>query len=561
MKLEMLKEKWLPFLIVVMGFFMPLLDTTVVNITIPRMMEYFSTGTQNIEWVLNGYNLAFAVLLITASKLADQFGRKKIFLIGVLLFTVGSLFSGLSTNLGMLITFRVIQGLSASLIVPVSIPLAVDLFSPSKKGTVMGLWGAFGSLAFAGGPAIGGILTQRFDWQSIFYINIPIGIAVFISGIFLLKESFDPTTTKKIDWAGIATLSISMLTLTLGLTQSNDKGWTSPYILSMFLVAIITFVAFVIIEKKSREPMIPAKIMRIRPFMAGSIALFFLGIGLMGGLFLLSLFFIDIMGMSELNGGLMVSVIALAAMACAPFAGALSDRFGSRWFGLTGMLILSLSMYIFSSITPTMSKMDLLWRLIMAGIGIGMTMSPVIGATIRNVSDDKVGMASGITNMTRTLGTVLGIAVLVAFLTFSLKPQTAIAKKQVAVLIENDQVFSGQMKSEMIKELVGSDFSIQEFPTLSDVISKIDTAEKKILKGESPIAQFVTKASFDKQKDEMKKIWPKLSDIFKTHAIVSFGATFKFLSILMIIGAFFAFLSDVSMRKRKKLRAEAASES
>ncbi len=551
MKSKMLKEKWLPFLVIVMGFFMPLLDATIVNITIPKMMEYFSSDTQTITWVLNGYNLAFAVLLITASRLADQFGRKKIFLIGVLIFTIGSLFSGLSTNLGMLITFRVVQGVAAALVVPISIPLAVDLFPPSRKGTVMGMWGAFGALAFAGGPALGGILTQRFEWQSIFYINIPIGIAVLLAGIFLLKESFDPSASKRIDWGGIVSLSVSMFTLTLGLIQSNDKGWTSPYILSMFAVAIIGFVAFLIIEKKSKDPMIPAGIMRIKPFMAGSIALFFLGIGLMGGLFLLSLFFIDIMGMSELNGGLMISVIALAAMASAPFAGALSDRFGSRWFGVGGMLILSFSMYIFNGITPTISISEVAWRLIIAGIGIGVTMSPVIGATIRNVPDDKVGIASGITNMTRTLGTVLGIAVLVAFLTFTLNPQIALAKKQVTSMIESDQVFSGQMKSEMVKELNGSNFSIQNFPKLSEIISKMDTEEEKILKNESPIAQFVTKAYFDKQKDEMKKIWPEMSDIFKTHAISSFGATFKFLAVLIIIGAVFAFFSDIPMKKRQ----------
>lgn len=551
MKSEMLKERWMPFLVVVMGFFMPLLDTTVVNITIPKMMQYFAADTQKITWVLNGYNLAFAVLLVTASRLADQFGRKKIFLIGVFIFTAGSLFAGLSTSLGILIAFRVMQGLSAALVVPVSIPLAVDLFPPSKKGTVMGMWGAFGSLAFAGGPAIGGILTQRFEWESIFYINIPIGISVLLAGIFLLKESFDPSATKKIDWAGIATLSASMFALTLGLIQSNDKGWTSPYILSLFAVAVISFIAFVAVEKKSKEPMIPSGIMRIKPFMAGSVALFFLGIGLMGGLFLLSLFFIDIMGMSELGGGLMISIISLAAMACAPFAGAFSDRFGSRWFGVVGMLILSFSMYIFSGITPTMAKAELAWRLIIAGVGIGMTMSPVISATIRNVPDDKVGMASGITNMTRTLGTVLGIAVLVAFLTFSLKPQTALAKKQVTSMIEGDRVFSGQMKSEMVDELNGSGFSIQNFPKLSDVISKMDTAEKKILKNESAVAQFVTKASFAKQKDEMEKIWPGMSDIFKTHAISSFGATFGFLAVLVVIGAVFAFFSDIPMKKRK----------
>ncbi len=278
------KNKILPFLIVVMGFFMPMLDTTIVNITIPKMMEYFSADTQKITWVLNGYNLAFAVLLITASRLADQFGRKRIFMIGVLIFTVGSMFSSLSTNLEMLIFFRVVQGLAAALVVPVSIPLAVELFSPSKRGTVMGMWAAFAALAAAGGPSIGGILTEHFEWQSIFYINIPIGIVVLILGTFLLKESFDPSATKKIDWIGMATLSVSMFTLTLAIIQANEKGWLSAYILSMFAISAVSFAAFIFIETRSKDPMIPMQMMKIKHFMADSVTLFILGIGIMGGI-------------------------------------------------------------------------------------------------------------------------------------------------------------------------------------------------------------------------------------------------------------------------------------
>lgn len=545
------RNRILLFVIVVMGFFMPLLDTTIVNITIPKMMEYFSADTQEITWVLNGYNLAFAVLLITASRLADQFGRKRIFTIGVLIFTIGSLFSGLSTTLGMLIFFRVVQGLAAALVVPVSIPLAVELFPPSKKGTAMGLWGAFGSLAFAGGPALGGILTERFEWQSIFYVNIPIGIIVFILGNLLLRESFDPSATKKIDWAGMITLSISMFTLTLALIQSNEKGWLSVYILSMLLVAMVSLIVFVVIERKSKNPMIPMQMMRIKPFMAGTATLFVLGIGIMGGLFLLSLFLIDIMGMSELSGGLIISVIALAAMLFAPFCGSLSDKIGSRWFGVIGMIIVAISMFLFSSLTATTTGWDLFWRLVVVGAGFGITMSPVISSTIRNVPPDKVGMSSGITNMARTLGTVFGIALLATFLTFYITPQTSIAKNQVINMIEKDEVFSGQVKSEMIEKLNNSNFSIENVPTLSSVISEMKDAETKMLKNESPLSQFVTKASFEKQEGEIRKIWPVASDIFKNHAIKAFGATFDFLGILMIIGAIIAFFSDVPVKQRK----------
>ncbi len=250
------------------------------------------------------------------------------------------------------------------------------------------------------------------------------------------------------------------------------------------------------------------------------------------------------MEMSELNSGLMISIIALTAMAFAPFCGSLSDKIGSRWFGVVGMIIFACSMYLFNGLTATTAGFDLFWRLMIAGAGIGITMPPVISATIRNVPPDKVGMSSGITNMTRTLGTVFGISLLVAFMTFEMAPQTAIAKNQVINLIEKDEIFSGQLKNEMKEELNNPNFSIQDAPTLSDVISKMNDTEKKVLKGESPIAQFVTKTSFDKQEEEMKKIWPDVSDIFKDHAIKAFGDTFDFLGFLMIIGAIIAFFSD-----------------
>lgn len=223
------RKKILAFIVIVLGFLMALLDTTIVNITLPKMREYFETDLERISWVINGYNLAFAVLLLTAARLADQFGRKKVFIIGVVLFLVSSYLSGISGTVNMLIFFRVIQGLAAAMVVPVTIPLAVELF-PKNRGAVMGVWGAMAGLAAAGGPSLGGFLSTSFNWQWIFFINIPVGIVVVAAAIFLIQESYDASAGRKIDWAGIASLSVGMFTLTLGLIQGNDEGWGSMYI-------------------------------------------------------------------------------------------------------------------------------------------------------------------------------------------------------------------------------------------------------------------------------------------------------------------------------------------
>ncbi|MGZ7442994.1 MFS transporter [Paenibacillus sp. TH7-28] len=178
------------FIAIILGFFMALLDTTIVNITLPKMTEYFHATVKDMSWVANGYNMAFAVMLITASKLADQFGRKKLFSAGLLLFTISSLLAGVSQNVQMLIAFRVLQGFSAAFIVPVTVPLAVNLFPPEKHGMVVGLWGAIAGLASASGPALGGVITQMAGWRAVFFINLPIGIISMILVAKRIEESY-----------------------------------------------------------------------------------------------------------------------------------------------------------------------------------------------------------------------------------------------------------------------------------------------------------------------------------------------------------------------------------
>ena len=551
--MKLRQGKVLPFLVIVMGFFMPLLDTTIVNITLPTMTEYFATDVQRISWVINGYNLAFAVLLITASRLADQFGRKKIFMLGIFTFTFSSLFSGLSTNLDMLIFFRVMQGLAAALVVPVSIPLAVELFPPERRGAITGIWAAFAGLAAASGPTLGGILTEKFKWQSIFYVNVPIGIAVFIFSIFTLRESFDPTATRKIDWLGMTTLSVSMFTLTLSLIQANDKGWGSAYILSLFTVSAIGLVLFIRTEIKTSDPMLPMSLMKIWPFSAGSITLFILGIALMGATFLLAFFLVRIMGMSEMQAGLTITTMPLTSMLFSSASGFLSDKFGSRWFGVTGMALLTLSMYLFSQLTLKASEFDVIWRLMIAGAGFGMTIAPVIGSTIRNVPKEKVGMSSGITNMARTLGTVLGVALIVTVLNASITSQIKVAREEVIKIVKGDPIFIQQLKNNMIKELNKADFSGQNPPKLSTIIAKIDKVEKEALSGKSAITQILIKAAFERQKKELKKIWVNISQVFKTHVASAFDFTFEVSGAFVMIGILFAFFSDVPVKKRRNL--------
>lgn len=308
------KHQIISFVAIILGFFMALLDTTVVNITLPKMTEYFNTDMAHISWVVNAYNLATAVILITASRLGDQFGRKKLFIAGVFLFTISSLLCGISNSLEVLILFRALQGLAAAFVVTIAAPLSIEIFPPEKRRTIMALWGAFAGLAAASGPSIGGIVSQFFNWRYIFFINVPIGCICILLTMKFIKESYDPTASKSIDFGGIITISIAMFCLTFALMKANEKGWTSSFSISFFAASAIALILFVIIELKVKEPMVPLSLFKSVPFTNGSITLFLLGLGMMSGTYLLSFFLIQVKGLNQLSAGLIISTMSLTSM-------------------------------------------------------------------------------------------------------------------------------------------------------------------------------------------------------------------------------------------------------
>ena len=216
------KHQIISFVVIILGFFMAL-DTTIVNITLPTMTEYFNTTMSHISWVVNAYNLTFTAIILTASRLADQFGRKKLFLTGVFLFTISSLLSGISHSLEILILLRAVQGLSAAFVVPVAMPLSAEIFPPEKRGTIMALWGAFAGLAAASGPTLGGILTHFFNWRYIFFINVPIGCICILLTMKFIKESYDQAASKSIDFGGIITVSTAMFCLKIGRASCRER--------------------------------------------------------------------------------------------------------------------------------------------------------------------------------------------------------------------------------------------------------------------------------------------------------------------------------------------------
>ncbi|WP_373897833.1 MFS transporter [Haloimpatiens sp. FM7315] len=535
------KHQNISFIAIILGFFMALLDTTVVNITLPKITEYFNTNMAHISWVVNAYNLATAVILVTASRLSDQFGRKKLFTFGVFLFTISSLLCGVSNSLQALILFRTIQGLAAAFVVTISAPLSLEIFPPEKRRTIMALWGAFAGLAAASGPLIGGIITQFFNWRCIFFINIPIGCICILLTMKFIKESYDPTASKSIDFGGIITISIAMFCLTFTLMKANEKGWTSSFTLSLFAVSAIALILFVIIELKVKEPMVPLSLFKSVPFTNGSITLFLLGLGMISGTYLLSFFLIQVKGLNQLSAGLIISTMSLTSMIFSILATILTKKLGSRLTSALGILLLSVSCYLNSSLTQNSSNIDIILRLIVAGSGTGLSMATLIGSTMANVPVDKIGIASGINNMTRTLGTVLGVALFLTIFTSNMTTQMSDAKDSALKTIQNNTVFDNETKQQMISSIKsGSNKNVN----ISEILSTIDKKGTAVLASSPAMAQDKIKESFEAQKKEAKKIIPNIQDTFLTYTVKSFSFTFKVSAVILLPGILFALFSD-----------------
>ncbi|MBZ9637493.1 MFS transporter [Clostridium sp. FP1] len=535
------KYQIISFVAIILGFFMALLDTTIVNITLPKMTEYFNTNMAHISWVVNTYNLAFAAIVLTASRLSDQFGRKKLFITGVFLFTISSLLSGISNSLEVLILLRAVQGLSAAFVVPVAMPLSAEIFPPEKRGTIMALWGAFAGLAAASGPTLGGILTQCFNWRYIFFINVPIGCICILLTMKFIKESYDPTASKSIDFGGIITISTAMFCLTLALIKANEKGWTSSFILSLFVASAIALILFIIIELKVKDPMLPLSLFKSVQFTNGSISLFLLGLGMMSGSFFLCFFLIQVKGLNQLSAGLIISTMSLCSMFFSILAAILTKKLGSRFLSALGLLLLCASCYLNSSLTQNSSNTDIILRLIVAGAGTGLSMATLMSSTIANVPVDKIGIASGINNMTRTLGTVLGVALFLTIFTSNMTTQISDAKDYAVQTIQNDTVFDNETKLQMISSIKSSsDKSV----SLSEILNTIDKKETAVLASSQALVENKIKESFEAQKKETKKIVPVIQDTFLTYTVKAFSFTFKMSSVILLPGILFALFSD-----------------
>ncbi|WP_285568789.1 MFS transporter [Streptomyces sp. RTGN2] len=395
-----------------LGQFMVLLDNTIVGAALPDMQQRLHTQLTGLQWIVDAYVLLVAMLLLSGGVFADRFGRKRVYLTGVAVFTVASVMCSLAPSVGWLVAGRVLQGVGAAAVSPASLALLVAACPvPQERIKAIGLWAGLSGLGLAVGPVAGGVLTDVFGWPAIFLVNVPIGVVLLLFGLRSLEETRNPNAPA-IDVPGTVLSVLAVGALTYGLIEGGARGWTAPVILGSFTAGVILLAAFVAVEARRSAPMLPLPLFRQRLFTVSNTAMVVVGFALMGSSFFFSQFFVYVQGSSILRAGLQTLPMSLGMVIVSPYAGRLAARYGFRSVVTVGLALAGLGLLALGMVHADTGYGNVWWRLGVVGIGFALTLSPLTGAAIQAVSPQEGGLASGISSTTRQIGAVLGVAVL-----------------------------------------------------------------------------------------------------------------------------------------------------
>src|SRR6266516_3045322 len=416
------RRKWWVLVAMVFGLFMPMLDNLVVNVALPTIQHKLGAGVSGLQWIIDAYTLTFASFMLTGGALGDLYGRKRFFMGGLALFTFGSLLCGLSGSTSELVGFRAVQGLGAAMLLPGSLSIITATFHGRERGAAIGIWAAMSGLAIAIGPVIGGYLVEHVSWQSIFYVNVPIGLIGLTMTYFIVRETRDMTKSRRLDPPGLVTGTAGLFFLVYALIEGNGRGWTDGLILGAFALAAVLLAVFFYVESRREYPMLPLSFFRIPTFAAANVVAASVFFALFGFTFFLSLYLQNVRGFSPVGAGVRLFPFTVMILLIAPVAGRLSDRFGSRWFMTFGTLILGAGLALVLRTQPDSSYLTvILPSMIVMGAGMATTMSPMTAAVMASVPVQRAGVASAATNTSRELGGVFGIALLGAVVTSAFK--------------------------------------------------------------------------------------------------------------------------------------------
>ena len=393
------------------ALFMVVLDNLVVSTALHVIRLDLGATIQQLEWTVNAYVLTFAVFLLTGAALGDRFGRKRMFMAGIGVFTVASAAAALAPSVDALIVARAVQGLGGALVMPLTLTILSDAFPAERRGVAFGIWGAVGGIAVASGPLVGGAVIEGISWQWIFWLNVPVGLILLPLIAMRLRESQGPQAS--LDLPGLALASAGLLGIVWGLVHANADGWTSAPILLAIGGGAALLAAFVAWERHTPEPMLPLRLFRDRAFTAANGSAFLMNFGMFGAIFLLSQFFQTAQGLSPLESGLRILPWTIMPMFVAPIAGALADRIGGRPLMVTGLALQAVGLAWNAMVTTAdAAYLSLVGPFVVTGVGMAMFFAPLATVVLGSVSPEESGKASGVNSAMRELGGVLGVAVL-----------------------------------------------------------------------------------------------------------------------------------------------------
>ncbi len=399
------------FVITSTALFMVTLDNLVVTTAIPVIRKDLDASLESLEWTVNAYTLTFAVLLLTGAALGDRFGRRRVFTIGIGIFTAGSIAAALAPSVEFLNLARAVQGLGGAIVLPLTLTILSAAVPPERRGLALGAWGGISGLAVAFGPLVGGAVVQGISWQWIFWLNVPIGLVLMPLAWSRLSESFGPKA--RLDLPGLGLISAGLFGIVWGLIRGNEQGWASPEILFALTAGGLLVAAFVLWELRTEQPMLPMRFFRNATFALANLSSLLMFFGMFGSIFLLSQFFQTVQGYSPFGSGLRILPWTLAPMFIAPVAGAMSDRISPRAIIGTGLALQSAALAWMGLISePDTPYSQLVAPFIIAGVGMALFFAPMANVVLGAVRREEEGKASGANNAIRELGGVFGVAVL-----------------------------------------------------------------------------------------------------------------------------------------------------
>lgn len=540
------KQKVLAFISLAIACFLTVLDSTIVNVSLPSMADYFNTDITGISWVSTAYLIPFSALLINFSKIADIFGRKKLFIIGLIVFGISSILCGLSTSLSMIIIFRIMQGIGAAILAPLAIPLGIELFGKDAMSKLAIVIGMTISIAAASGPVVGGILNEAFGFKAIFYVNVPFIIISLIFGAQCLTECYDRTIEKRIDFIGSILLAYGIGALTFFLVKGSSYGWGSTKIVTLIITSAISIIAFLIYELRSKNPMIEFKLFKIRSFTSSIIIVGVIFFAYMPISYLMNFYLENQLGYSVLKSGLILGIVSGVSFLTSPIFGIISKKYGARVISLLAIIFVSLGDLMFVFMNSSNNMKIIYGSFIVVGLGVAST-SPLYKSAFDEVSKDKNGIASGILNSFRQLTACLAIALVSTLSSYYTTQSIDNSKSRIIELVNNNTVLEDQVKSTIIDKIKTA-YTSKNTSFSKDMVDKlIKDKEDTVLASVPNKMKPSIEENFNTQTKEIHKVLDDMTVIKNDESNKVYNKCFLLTAVIAILG-----LAAVPFNKMKE---------